>query len=762
MASDPVCGMTVDPETAAARVAHAGTDYYFCAERCAQRFAADPQHFLSGEAAAADPGVGSAVAFFVCPMDPEVRQRGPGACPVCGMALEPEAAGAADDSELREMTRRFFAAAALAVPVVVLAMGDMVLPGRPVARALGGYGKWVEMALTAAIVFWCGAPLLERCWSSLRARRLNMFTLIGIGFSVAFAYSTLAVLAPQIFPAGFRDAQGGIGVYFESAAVIVALVLLGQVLELRARARTGEAVRALLDLTPPTARLLRGDGETDVPLERIRRGDRLRLRPGEKVPVDGRIIEGETSIDESMLTGEPVPVARAAGAHVVAGTVNTTGSVVVEAEGVGADTQLARIVDMVAGAQRTRAPIQSAADAVASWFVPAVLAVAVLAFLAWSVWGPAPRLAYALLSAVAVLIVACPCALGLATPMSVMVGVGRAARAGVLFRDAAALERLCEVDVLVTDKTGTLTQGAPKIAQIHVETGFDELAVLALAAAVESASEHPLAQAFVAAAEERGVKVGTATDVVARAGKGVSAKVGGRTVALGNAAMMRDCGVGADAASTARTVLRRGGASLIDLAVGGELAAVFAVTDPIKPDSAVALADLRAVGVEIVMLTGDEEQSARVVAERLGIEEVIAGASPEDKLRAVEDLQRRRRVVAMAGDGINDSPALARADVGIAMGTGTDVAIESAAVTLVGGELAGIVRARRLSEATLRNIRQNLFFAFAYNAAAVPIAAGALYPLTGTTLSPMLAAAAMSLSSVSVIVNALRLRNARA
>jgi Cu+-exporting ATPase len=710
--------------------------------------------------AAAAPAAADAV--YTCPMHPDVRQVGPGACPICGMALEPlEARAAEDDTELRDMRRRLLGSALLTAPIVVLAMGDMVLPGAPIHGALGAASRWLELALATPVVLWAAWPLLARGWQSLARRQLNMFTLIGLGVSVAWVYSALAVFAPQVFPEGFRGPHG-VAVYFEAAAVIVTLVLLGQVLELRARRSTGAAIRALLDLSPKTTRrITEGGAEEEIALENVAVGDRLRVRPGEAIPVDGEVVDGRSAVDESMVTGEPLPVDKAAGDAVVGGTVNTTGSLVMVAEKIGRDTLLARIVDMVTQAQRSRAPIQRLADSVAAWFVPAVVVCAVLAFVAWSLWGPQPRFAYGLLNAVAVLIIACPCAFGLATPMSIMVATGKGAQLGVLFRDAQAIESLRDVDVLVVDKTGTLTLGRPELTRVVARGDFDEHSVLELAAGVETHSEHPLAQAIVRHARARGIEPAPLRDFAAVTGMGVTARAGARRIMLGNLALMEREGVAVDEADREQVEALRGeGATVMFAAVDGRFAGLIAVADPIKETTPEAIEALRATGLRIVMLTGDSRGTAQAVGRTLGLDEVVADARPDAKLAAIERLQRDGAKVAMAGDGINDAPALAKADVGIAMGTGTDVAMQSASVTLVKGDLRGIVRARALSAATMRNIRQNLLFAFGYNALGVPLAAGALYPLTGWLLSPMFAAAAMSLSSVSVIGNALRLRRA--
>ncbi len=755
--TDPVCGMTVNPHTAKYRADYEGRPYYFCRAGCKVKFQTDPKRHLEPDASAAPPVPEGAI--YTCPMDPQIRQVGPGSCPICGMALEPEMPSATDEPnpELAYMSRRFWIGLALALPVFVIEMGGHLFGL--------GHGidpqtlNWVQFALATPVVLWCGWPFFERGWQSLRTRNLNMFTLVAMGTGVAWAYSVVATLFPGAFPAAFRTSAGAVPVYFEAAAVITVLVLLGQVLELRARAQTSGAIRALLNLAPKQARRIEADGtERDVPLEEVAVGDRLRVRPGESVPVDGVVIEGRSAVDESMVTGESMPVFKASGAKVIGGTMNQSGGIVMRAEKVGRETMLAKIVQMVADAQRSRAPIQRLADRVAGWFVPLVIAVAVAAFGAWSIWGPEPRFTFGLVAAVSVLIIACPCALGLATPMAIMVGVGRGAQAGVLIKNAEALERLERVDTIVVDKTGTLTEGKPKLVALRVAPGFLEADVLRLAASVERGSQHPLGAAIVKAAEERGLAPADAQDFDAPAGKGVSGAVDGRRVVIGNLRMMQGAGVDVGALAQEADRLREEGATAIFIAIDGSIAGVAEIADPIKSTTAEALAALKADGIRVVMLTGDNAATAKAVARKLGITEVEAEVLPEDKSKLVERLRREGRVVAMAGDGVNDAPALAAADVGIAMGTGADVAMESAGVTLLKGDLMGIVRARRLSEATIRNIRRNLLFAFIYNAAGVPVAAGILYPFFGILLSPIIAAAAMSLSSVSVIANSLRLR----
>ncbi|HEX8253375.1 MAG TPA: heavy metal translocating P-type ATPase [Thermoanaerobaculia bacterium] len=797
-ALDPVCGMTIDPQHAAGSSTLDGTTYFFCNPRCKEKFDANPAAYL-GETKPA-PKAAPAGTMYVCPMDPEVRQDHPGACPKCGMALEPETIAAPatktewtcpmhpeivrdapgscpicgmaleprtvtledENPELDDMTRRLWISTALTVPLVIFAMLRHLPQGHELlGHTLMTWASWIELALATPVVLWGGWPFFERAWASLVNRHLNMFTLIGLGVAVAYIYSLVATLFPSAFPLSFRDEMGHVGVYYEAAAAIITLVLLGQVMELRARSRTGAAIRALLGLAPKTARRVDAHGEHDVPLEQVHPGDTLRVRPGEKIPVDGVVIEGTTNVDESMVTGEPLPVEKTNGDRLIGATVNTTGSVLMRAERVGADTLLSQIVNMVAQAQRSRAPIQKLADKVSAWFVPTVIAAALLTFAVWALVGPQPRLVFAIVNAVAVLIIACPCALGLATPMSVMVAAGKGASAGVLFRNAEAIEVLRDVDTLVVDKTGTLTLGKPTLTTVTSMNGFDESELLRLAASVERASEHPLAAAIVAGAEARGLVIPKAQHFESITGKGVYGAAEGRRVALGNRALLQDLHVNAPDLLARAEKLRAEGQTVMFVVIDGKPAGLLGVADPVKETTAEAIRELHAAGLRIVMLTGDSETTANAVAKKLGIDEVIAEVLPEQKADAIKRLQQQGRVVAMAGDGINDAPALAQAEVGIAMGTGTDVAMESADVTLVKGDLRGIVRARRLSNATMSNIRQNLFFAFIYNALGVPIAAGVLYPFFGVLLSPMIAAAAMSFSSVSVIANALRLRRAR-
>ncbi len=756
-ATDPVCGMTVDPHTTQHRHNHQGHTYYFCSAGCRTKFAAEPQKYLARDGARSKTSV-PAGTIYTCPMHPEVRQVGPGTCPICGMALEPEIATAetGPNPELADMTRRLWIGLALTAPVFALEMGQHLFGLHVLGQTTS---NWIQFAFATPVVLWAGWPFFVRGWQSLVTRNLNMFTLIAMGTGVAFVYSVVATLVPGIFPAAFRGHDGAVAVYFEAAAVITVLVLLGQVLELRAREATSGAIRALLELAPKTARRVKADGsDEEVSLDAVAVGDHLRVRPGEKVPVDGEIIEGRSAIDESMVTGESMPVTRETGGKVIGGTVNQSGSFVMRAGMVGRDTLIARIVQMVSAAQRSRAPIQRLADQVARWFVPAVIAVAVVAFLAWATFGPEPRIPYAIVAAVSVLIIACPCALGLATPMSIMVGVGRGAQAGVLIRNAEALERMEKVDTLVVDKTGTLTEGRPKVVAIVPASGFVENEVLRFAASVERASEHPLAQAIVAAASERRIELVRVLGFDAPAGKGAVGMVERRRVAIGNTKFLSELGIATDVLERDAERLRQDGATAIFVAMDGKPAGVIAIADPVKATTPEALRALTEAGLRIVMLTGDNRTTAQAVARSLGITEVEAEVLPDGKAKVVDDLRRAGRVVAMAGDGVNDAPALAAADVGIAMGTGTDVAIESSGVTLVKGDLTGIVRARKLSAATMGNIRQNLFLAFVYNSAGVPIAAGVLYPVFGLLLSPVVAAAAMALSSVSVVLNALRLR----
>ncbi len=797
LATDPVCGMSVDPATSSHRLEHDGETYYFCCDGCKRKFEADPESFLAPVAPASVEAPAGAI--YTCPMDPEVQQEGPGSCPKCGMALEPlmivapatkveytcpmhpevvqEEPGSCpkcgmaleprtvevaeeENPELVDMRRRFFWSAALSLPVLLVAMSDLI-PGQPLQHAVPGATLvWFQLLLATPVVLWAGWPLLERAWASIVSRYFNMFTLIGLGVGAAYLYSLVAAFFPDLLPAGFLT-DGVAPVYFEAAAVITTLVLLGQVLELKARGRTQSALRALLELAPKTALSIGDDGqETEVPLATVQPGANLRVRPGEKVPVDGVVVEGSSSVDEAMITGEPIPAEKSAGDAVTGGTINGTGGLVIRAERVGADTLLAQIVRLVAEAQRSRAPIQRLADVVASYFVPIVIAVAAVTCIVWMLVGPEPRLAHALVNAVAVLIIACPCALGLATPMSIMVGTGRGAGAGVLIKDAEALELLEKVDTLVIDKTGTLTAGKPKLVTLGSEAGLGDEELLRLAASLERASEHPLAEAIVAGAAERGLELGAVEGFESLTGRGVRGTVGGRSVALGGNALLAELGLEGRQWLERSEALRRDGQTTVFVAVDGAVQGILGVADPIKTSTAEALAGLRAEGIEVVMLTGDAKATAEAVARELGLAEVVAEVLPDEKARVVERLEAAGKTVAMAGDGVNDAPALARATVGIAMGTGTDVAIESAGVTLVKGDLRGIVRARRLSRATMRNIRQNLVFAFAYNALGVPIAAGVLYPFFGLLLSPMIASAAMTFSSVSVIANALRLRRA--
>ncbi len=799
---DPVCGMTVDPIRAADKVEHAGRTFYFCSQSCGTKFRQNPAQYLPADvtdvtSAESTQSPVSAPGEYTCPMHPEVREAGPGSCPKCGMAIEPaeipmpsshteytcpmhseivrpepgscpicgmaleprEVAAETANPELADMKRRFWVSVVLSAPMLAF-MVLQFLPGLPITHWLSArVWAFVEFALATPVVFWCAAPFFARGWRSVRTRHLNMFTLIALGTGAAYAYSVVATLFPHLFPTSMRTDHGQVAVYFEPAAVITALVLLGQVLELRARSQTGSAIRALLGLAPKTARRIAADGsEEDIPLDQVIVGDRLRVRPGEKVPVDGTVLDGHSSVDESMLSGEPVPVEKSAGIKVAGGTVNGTGSFIMQAERVGSDTLLSQIVKMVGQAQRSRAPIQGVADRVAAIFVPAVIAVAAVTFLVWFFVGPEPRLANALVNAVAVLIVACPCALGLATPMAVMVGTGRGASAGVLIRNAEALEALEKVDTLIVDKTGTVTEGKPHLTSVIPSHGADETTVLQLAGSLEQASEHPLAHAIVEGAKERGIAVLPVTKFLSVTGKGVTGVVSGRTVAAGNAALFADLSIEIRDLAESADALRREGQTVLMVAVDGRASGLVGVADPLKSTSSEAIRDLRNGGIQVLMVTGDNAATAAAVAGRLGIE-YRADVLPEGKAEVVREMQDKGHLVAMAGDGVNDAPALAQASVGIAMGTGTDVAIESAGITLVKGDLQAIARARRLSRYTMRNIRQNLFFAFIYNALGVPIAAGALYPFFGILLSPILAAAAMSFSSVSVISNSLRLRH---
>jgi len=757
--------MTVDPAKAKHRAEHAGHSYLFCSARCREKFMADPARYTIASPRPRGPiAVAAGEVLWTCPMHPQIVRQEPGNCPICGMALEPmtPAADDAANPELRDMSRRFWAGVALSLPLLAIAMAEHFDQATLDALVSPRVLVWVQLILGTPAVLWGGWPFFQRGWASLVNRRLNMFTLIALGTGVAYVYSLVAALAPGIFPASFRDPDGGVPLYFEAAAVIVTLVLLGQVLELRARSQTSSAIRALLDLAPKRARRLRKDGtDEDIPLEDVVPGDRLRVRPGEKVPVDGVVLEGHSAVDESMITGEPVPAEKNPSDKVTGATINTTGSFVMRAERVGSDTLLAQIVAMVAEAQRSRAPIQKLVDTISAWFVPAVVVIALATFVAWSILGPPPAMGFALVNAVAVLIIACPCALGLATPMSIMVGTGRGARAGVLVKNAEALELMEKIDTLVVDKTGTLTEGKPKLVGVTAIGGFDEHELLRLVASLERGSEHPLAAAIVKGAAERGLKLSTTADFTSETGKGVVGSIDGKRVAVGNKALFTSSGIDPDGLPDRADELRKEGQGVMLIAVDGRAAGLVAVTDPIKESANGALKALRDEGIRVVMLTGDSRATAQAVGRKLGIDDVVAEVLPDQKASAVKKFQDERRYVAMAGDGINDAPALAQAQVGIAMGTGADVAMESAAVTLIKGDLQGIVRARRLSRATMRNIRQNLFFAFVFNALAVPIAAGVLYPAIGLLLNPMIASAAMSMSSVLVVTNALRLRTAR-
>ncbi len=761
-AKDPVCGMDVALGAGKPSAEHAGITYHFCSQKCRDKFLAEPARYSGGKPAAPAAPKGTK---WTCPMHPEIVRDEPGDCPKCGMALEPAGAPAEEEGphpELVDFTRRFWVGLAFTLPLLALTMPPY-LGYTELREALGERtATWAELGLSTPVILWSGWPFFVRGAKSFASWNLNMFSLISMGVGAAYLFSIVAVVAPEIFPAGFRNPDGTVGVYFEAAAVIVTLVLIGQLMELRARERTGAAIRALLDLAAKTARVIRPDGsEEEIPLEAVQVGDRLRVRPGDKIPVDGEVVEGRSSVDESMITGEPVPVEKTAGDPLTGATINGTGSFIMAAKRVGADTLLAQIVEMVASAQRSRAPIQKFADQVAGKFVPAVVGVAVVAFIAWAIWGPAPALAYALVAAVAVLIIACPCALGLATPMSIMTATGRGAQAGVLIKNAEALERFAEVDTLLVDKTGTLTVGKPKLVAVLPAAGHEEAEVLRLAASLERGSEHPLAEAIVAGAEARGLKLANAADFEALTGKGVKGTVDGHAVALGNVRLLADLGLEDGQWSATADARRDQGETVMFVVLEGKVAGLVGVADPVKETTPAALAALHELGFRIIMATGDNERTARAVAGRLGIDEIRAEVLPADKARIIKELQAEGRKVAMAGDGVNDAPALAQADVGIAMGTGADVAIESAGFTLVKGNLDGIVRARRLSLVTMRNIRQNLFFALIYNAAGVPIAAGILYPLLGMLISPIFAAFAMSASSISVVTNALRLRRVR-
>ena len=758
-AKDPVCGMSVTMSPQARQADYDGETFYFCSDKCQTRFEADPIYYASGTASdhSMTPKAGTQ---YTCPMHPEIVRDEPGACPICGMALEPMVPSDEPSEELTDFTRRMWISAAAAVPLVILTMGELV--GLPVRDLIGHrLATYIEFLLATPIVLWAAKPFFVRGWASIVNRSPNMWTLIALGVGAAYIYSLVATFLPGVFPEAYRMGAG-VGTYFEAAVVIITLIFVGQVLELRARERTGDAIRALLDLAPKTARRILPDGtEYDAPLENIVEGDRLRVRPGDAVPVDAKVVDGTSSIDESMITGEPLPVEKGPGDTVTGGTINKNGSLVIEAARVGADTMLSQIVEMVANARRSRAPIQGLADKVSSYFVPTVVVVAILSFAAWLGFGPEPALVFAIASAVSVLIIACPCALGLATPISITTAAGRGAQAGVLIKDAEALERMAKVDTLIVDKTGTLTEGKPKLTDVNALGDETEETILSLAAALEKGSEHPLAEAIVEGAKERGIKVGNAENFEAVTGKGVSGTVSGRAVALGNTAMMRDMSLDTSAAEEAADVLRSEGKTAMFVAIEGKLSGIVAVADPIKETTAEVIKELHEAGLRIIMATGDNERTARAVAQLLGIDEVRAGVLPEDKKALVDELHANGKKVAMAGDGVNDAPALAAADVGLAMGTGADVAVESAGITLLSGDLNGIVKARTLAVATIGNIRQNLFWAFAYNTLGVPLAAGVLYPVFGLLMSPMFAAAAMSLSSVSVIANALRLRRLR-
>ncbi|MCM2353127.1 MAG: heavy metal translocating P-type ATPase [Pseudobdellovibrio sp.] len=762
LVKDPVCGMMIDPATAKGGVSKFnGETFHFCSPKCKTKFDADPKAYLQAKTETKRENKPQALDVeYTCPMHPEVRQMGPGSCPKCGMALEPVTISLdqeEDNSEYLDMRKRFWVSTALSIPLLILIMG-----GRHLIQSehIHGYLKWVELILATPVVLWGGLPFFERFLQSLKNRSMNMFTLIGLGVGVAFIYSVMAVLFPEVFPESFHDPMTGeVGLYFEASAVIVALVLLGQVLELKARGQTSAAIKALLGLAPKTARKINDDGtEVDIPVEHIHVGDKFRVRPGEKIPVDGKVLSGLSSVDESMVSGEPVPVEKSAGEKVIGATINGTGSLVMQAEKVGKDTLLSQIVQMVADAQRSRAPIQKLVDQISAFFVPAVIAAAVLTFVIWSVWGPEPQLAYAILNAVAVLIIACPCALGLATPMSIMVATGRGASMGVLFKNAESIEAMRKVDTLVIDKTGTLTLGKPKLVTVKKTGSLTEDQVLSLAASLEQASEHPLANAIVTGAKEKKVQLSQVSDFKSVTGKGATARVEGYEIAIGNKALLKDLSVELGTAEVEANKLRLDGQTIMYVAINGKLSGLLGVTDPIKETTIPAIQSLRKIGIKVIMMTGDNETTAQAVANKVGLDGYFADVLPQGKAEIVKKMQSEGKFVAMAGDGINDAPALAQAQVGIAMGTGTDVAMSSAGITLVKGDLTGILRARALSEGTLKNIKQNLFFAFIYNTLGVPVAAGILFPFTGLLLSPMIAAAAMSLSSVSVIGNALRLK----
>ncbi len=759
---DPVCGMDVTEQKAAGKAGYRGETYYFCSEKCRTKFEEDPEKYLQAKTSEKESFDKDDQRIYTCPMHPEVEQKGPGDCPKCGMDLEPKEASAdqEDSPELKAMTRRFWVCLALTLPVFVIAMSEMI-PGVALHGLLSKKAQvWAQLVLATPVVLWGGKPFFVRGWKSIVNRSLNMFTLIAIGTGVAYLYSLVASFFPGIFPASFRGPDGNVAVYFEAAAVIITLVLLGQVLEQRARQRTSGAIKALLGLAPKTARIVRENGsEEDIPLDEVEKGHRLRVRPGEKVPVDGTIAEGSSSLDEAMVTGEPLPVEKGKGDGVTGGTLNKSGTFIMQAERVGRDTMLAQIVQMVRDAQRSRAPIQGLADKVAGWFVPAVVVVSILTFIIWALIGPEPQLTHALVNAVAVLIIACPCALGLATPMSIMVGTGKGATSGVLIKSAEALETMEKIDTLVVDKTGTLTEGKPKLTTVKAQGDFSEDDVLRLAASLEQGSEHPLAESIVAAAREKGLKLSSTEEFESETGKGVVGKTDGRKVAVGNLKLFEQLSIDAGKLVEQAEELRKDGATAMFVAIDGKPAGILGVSDPIKKSTPEAIKTLHEMGLRVVMLTGDNETTARAVADELGIDEVEAEVSPDRKNEIVKQLRDEGRIVAMAGDGINDAPALAQAHVGIAMGSGTEVAMESAGITLVKGDLNGIVKAVRLSRATMRNIRQNLFFAFIYNCLGVPIAAGVLYPFFGLLLSPMIAAAAMSMSSVSVVGNALRLKH---